>query len=326
MKNVRPPGTDDLIDAKAPWAQELVKIYHQQGLNRPPDPVSDPAGFDEWNRKLDAWFDLRDRTNVAARHAQARLDRQAQVEHPDATGFDWFNRTPEINPNYPVGPYTQVPDGYTNEGNEYDPTKPVDPDKENPPDEVPKGTPVKPTLDALARVMWTKLHPDRPFPSLVKDDKKPSRAPIPGVPPWANVNNTDVDGALAGTIGSHTTNTGVPGPGGYLIQTPPTGDYFNGQMDGENTGFQNPLATPIPVGKGNTYEQVTGLPEAAPYGYTQQGYPRYMPGDEDGTRSYPQGISEYAPGRKYGPTVNPYRQQSDSGEGTGGTGGTNKRI
>lgn len=107
----------------------------------------------------------------------------------------------------------------------------------------------------------------------------------------------------------------------------PTGDYFEGQGQGGGQG-QNPLATPIPAKQGAAGEQAGYGPEAAPLGYTQSGRPRSFPGQEDGDGSTnPNGISQYAPGRVHGPTVNPTLQTpTNPGASTRGGGGNSSRA
>jgi hypothetical protein len=105
--------------------------------------------------------------------------------------------------------------------------------------------------------------------------------------------------------------------------TRPDGDYFNGMTSGPYaTGMQNPLAQPISPADGIAYEQLYGRPAPAPYGYTESGRPRTAPGQTDAT-GLPNGISEFAPGRKYGPTDNPGKGPTAP---TGKTATNNGRI
>lgn len=145
--------------------------------------------------------------------------------------------------------------------------------------------------DVLSRILWTKIHPDKPFPSIVKDDTKRK--------PWDQFQDPIND--------PYTKGTGISGPGGHEIQTRPTGDYFNGQLMDPNV--PSPIGESVPYAQGNSYEQTTGLPAAAPYGYTESGVPRRFPGEEDGDTANLKGVSEFAPNKEFGPTINPYKQE-----------------
>lgn len=158
-------------------------------------------------------------------------------------------------------------------------------------------TGVAPATDTLARVMWTKLHPDRAFPKMVSDTTtgKSNNFQDPIDDPYNHP--TDVPGVVKGT----------------KRWSVPSGDYFNGQMDGSRGS--NPLADPVPYSKGATSEQMGAGPAPAPFGYTASGRPRRFAGEEDSIDNAPVGISEYAPNQIHGPTVNPYRQGTVRGAG-----------
>lgn len=88
----------------------------------------------------------------------------------------------------------------------------------------------------------------------------------------------------------------------------PSGDYFNGQLNPLTPqDRENPLGQRVPWGQGIVQEpgmNDVGMNRVAPapYGYTPEGRPKLNPQDTEGAT----GISEFAPGRIYGPTLNKY--------------------
>lgn len=126
--------------------------------------------------------------------------------------------------------------------------------------------------------------------------------------PGAQAGNPAGGGDPYAGIGPHTIPV-YDKDGKLLGYTRPTGIYPKSMFDEHGAlkrpgtpGSENPLANPRPGHDGIAYENLhPGAMWEAPYGYSPSGQPA------DGSGINPQtvaGISNFAPGQKYGPFVN----------------------